>query len=74
MIERNYNCDLCREYHDTNELVGIMWGGRGIEETPAHQTEHHLCFACLSGLQALPPRCGEGYKRKGGPKCTSDHK
>lgn len=74
MIERQYSCDLCHDKHDARELVGIKWSGQLIAESPSNQTEHHLCHLCLSSLQVLPARCGQGYKCKGGPTCDSDHK
>src|SRR5258708_6934783 len=45
-----------------------------IKEVPPNQTNHHTCARCLSALKPPPPRCGQGYKCKGGPTCDSDHK
>ena len=74
MIKRTYECDLCGNTRQADELVGIVWTATIITEAPAHQTERHLCFNCLSGLQTMTPVCGQGYKCKGGPTCSSDHK
>ena len=75
MIERMYKCDLCSERREPRQLVGLYWeNGRAIKEVLSHDSEHHICFACLSSLQRFEKRCGAGFKCSGGPNCTSDHK
>ena len=77
-IDKTYRCNLCRDpinmdaMHNTS--TGIYWVGKVIEARPALQVEHHLCIHCLSSIQSLPRRCGQGYECRGGPKCGSDHK
>ncbi len=76
-IDRIYRCNLCRDKHDRGEMVGLHWQdwpGKGWVERPSHETENHLCMKCLSSLQALPQRCGQGFECNGGAKCGSDHK
>jgi hypothetical protein len=78
MIERTFRCDLCRDSlrADDAELFGLYWNShpKGWTEKAPRETEHHICATCLSSLQALPRRCGQGYKCTGGPNCGSDHK
>jgi len=75
-VERIYRCNLCRELRrlDENDLVGLYWSDRKWTEKPAKEVENHICMRCLSSLQALPARCGQGYECTGGPRCGSDHK
>ena len=76
MIERKYICDLCKRRCEEENLLGITWreGGAVIREAPIKDANHHLCFVCLSGVQALAPTSCHGHTCKGGPECTSDHK
>ena len=77
MIDRNYRCNLCRDAYPRDELIGLHWKdwpAKGWIEKPASQVENHLCVQCLSSLQALTARCGQGFECNGGPACGSDHK
>lgn len=77
MIERTYRCNLCREKCEPQELVGLHWNSfpKGWTENQSPiAVENHICKACLSSLQALEQRCGQGFKCDGGPNCGSDHK
>jgi len=75
-ITRTYFCNLCREKKEVENLIGLHWNAfpHGWEEKPARETENHICKSCMSTLQAMEQRCGQGYKCTGGPKCGSDHK
>ena len=74
-VQRLFHCDLCRDQHELRDLIGLRWtGNHEFVETAPRDVEHHLCFSCLSGLQALPQRCSEGFNCPGGPKCDGDHK
>ena len=74
-VDRTYRCDLCRDTYrlDEGRLIGLHWSDGWIEKQ-ARAVERHICCACLSSLQALGPRCGQGFECTGGPKCGSDHK
>lgn len=75
-ITRTYSCNLCRDKHEPESLVGMHWNSfpKGWEEKAPRETENHICRTCLSSLQAFKQRCGQGYECRGGPKCGSDHK
>lgn len=76
-IDRTYRCNLCRNTprDPLNDLVGLYYSWpKGWTETPAPEAENHICMPCLSSLQALPARCGQGFECGGGPTCGSDHK
>lgn len=80
-IKREYRCDLCGDVKPnqfgSHDLIGLRWSGSGtIEEVKEYQSvEHHICFKCLTSLQAFTPICGGGMRGcKGGPRCQSDHK
>lgn len=78
-VRRTYRCDLCGDGLSLDgqygkQGFGLYWTGRAWEERPAAQVERHLCAPCISSIQALPPRCGQGYECDGGPTCGSDHK
>ncbi|MDQ0082871.1 hypothetical protein J2W35_003230 [Variovorax boronicumulans] len=77
MIDRTYRCNLCRDKHERQDTVGLHWQdwpAKGWIEKPSQETENHLCMRCLSSIQALAPRCGQGFECNGGPTCGSDHK
>ena len=76
MIKRQYFCDLCGSGVEMDGCLGIRWerGGTNLIEVPSYESEHHICFPCVSGIQALAITCGQGFKCRGGTKCTSDHK
>lgn len=74
---RTYRCDLCGDSHKPEDLTGLhfeTFPARGWIAKPARQVEHHICTPCLSSLQALPRKCGQGFECDGGPNCGSDHK
>lgn len=75
-VKRTFHCNLCRDQHEPNNLVGLHWSSwpKGWEEKSPLETENHICMTCISTVQALPSRCGQGYQCEGGPKCGSDHK
>ena len=85
-VERTIRCDLCRDQLETGVCVepsrrpvGIHWqswpaGATGWIEKPWRETDRHICAICLSSLQAMPQRCGQGFQCDGGPRCPSDHK
>lgn len=77
-VDKNYRCDLCRDRIGTDDMhnsaTGLYWVGKTIEQREALSVERHLCIHCLSSIQAMPRRCGQGFECKGGPKCGSDHK
>lgn len=82
-VERTYRCNLCRDSLSSDPFatpsarpIGLYWQSwpQGWVEKPPYETENHICVRCLSSLQALPARCGEGYECDGGPRCNSDHK
>lgn len=81
-VTHSYRCDLCHdplqidEWAERNRAIGIYWQSwpRGWLMKPAHEVRRHLCPACISSIQAMPPICGQGYECKGGPRCGSDHK
>lgn len=76
-VTRSYSCNLCRSTaRDIDDLVGLHYEAwpKGWSEVSALTAENHICMSCLSSLQALPPRCGQGFECRGGPKCGSDHK
>ena len=82
-VERKYRCNLCREELRTEpggdpakKPIGLHWNSwpKGWTEKPWRETENHICIACLSSLQVLTQRCGDGYECDGGPQCSSDHK
>lgn len=75
-VTRTFSCNLCRDKTEINSLVGLHWQSwpEGWKEDSALTTENHICVKCLSSLQAMEKRCGQGYKCGGGPRCGSDHK
>lgn len=75
-VTRTYSCNLCREANEPRNLIGLHWSTfpKGWEEKPPHETENHICKSCLTTLQAMKARCGQGYECRGGPNCGSDHK
>jgi hypothetical protein len=75
-VTRTYSCNLCRATSDAHELVGLHWSTfpAGWEEKAAIETENHICRRCVSNIQAMKTRCGQGFECRGGPKCSSDHK
>jgi hypothetical protein len=80
-IDRRYSCNLCRDAIDPNGNVngiGIYWTtwarGQGWIKKDLRDTENHLCFRCLSSIQAIVLHCAHGVEGcKGGPSCSSDH-
>lgn len=75
-IERTYRCNLCRDTYEPKQLVGLHWTSfpKGWTEKPAREMENHICMPCLTSLQAMTQRCGQGFECTGGPNCGSDHK
>jgi hypothetical protein len=75
-VTRTFSCNLCREKRDLDALVGLHWSTfpKGWAEKPAIETENHICLLCISDIQAMKQRCGQGYECRGGPNCGSDHK
>ena len=75
-VTRTYSCNLCRATKDREALVGLHWSSfpRGWTEKPAHETENHICLLCITDIQSMKQRCGQGYECDGGPNCGSDHK
>lgn len=75
-IDRTYRCNLCRDTKGADDLIGLWWKTwpKFWEERPAHDAENHVCMTCVSSIQALPRRCGQGFECDQGPKCGSDHK
>lgn len=76
-VVRTYRCDLCGDTHPHEQLVGLhweTWPAKGWIRKPAREVEHHLCPTCTTSIQALAPRCGQGFDCDGGPNCGSDHK
>jgi hypothetical protein len=79
MIDKSYRCDLCRERISedamrNDDAVGLYWIGKIIMARAPLTVERHLCVYCLSSIQAMEKRCGQGFKCTGGPECGSDHK
>lgn len=75
-IQRVYRCNLCRDTKELRDLAGLHWTDwpKGWQERPPCDTENHICKSCLSSLQSMKQRCGQGFECDGGPKCGSDHK
>jgi len=76
-ITRTYSCNLCRDKYEKDQLIGLHWETfpvKGWVEKPPRETENHLCQTCVSTIQALNQRCGQGFECTGGPNCGSDHK
>lgn len=60
MINRTYKCDLCRDRHEPEDLVGIEWSaGHVISIKHARQTEHHLCQRCIDNIKRFPEKTAE---------------
>lgn len=75
-VKRIYSCNLCREDRNPDSLIGLYWSTfpKGWTEKPAYETETHICLTCITNIQAMKQRCGQGYECDGGPNCGSDHK
>ena len=75
-IKRTYACNLCGDTKETDSLVGLHWETfpKGWKEASPRTTENHICIPCISSIQAIKQRCGQGFECTGGPKCGSDHK
>lgn len=75
-VKRQYECDLCGIVLEPRKLLGIKWDSANeiSHTTKSHDSEHHICFLCLSSLQMLTKVCGQGYPCGGGPRCQGDHK
>ena len=50
--EVTFRCNLCREKANQHDVVGVYFGGRGIEpRTPTSvDMDCHLCRKCLASL------------------------
>lgn len=59
-LERLIYCNLCNRRLEPNETLGVLWTGMHstIEERPALQVEHHVCFSCLDGLLSIAQERG----------------
>ena len=89
MKRSKYACDLCGEPNQYDP--GLFRGGKklagidvnpvmGLQEVAPEDAERHLCWRCISAIQAnFFVRCGAGYGGdslpcSGGPNCDADHK
>lgn len=80
-IRHRYFCNVCgREcavpFAGPADIHGITVAPRyaAFEIADPASVAIHICFGCLSKLQAMPAHCGHGYPCNGGPDCGSDHK
>jgi hypothetical protein len=53
--KRQFSCDLCHSsLSDASEGIGIRWAALdNIKAVYLHDSEHHLCNKCCTGLRAM---------------------
>jgi hypothetical protein len=65
-VYRKFNCDLCQKQiwatkSDDIHGIGIIWSLKYkestseeiIEQTSVNNSEHHLCFECITNIKNL---------------------
>lgn len=53
--KKQFSCDLCNfSISDASEAIGIHWDRSDtIKAVYLHDSEHHICTKCCTGLRAM---------------------
>lgn len=65
-VKRTYSCNLCRDEHEPNELIGLEWDyiegtlQVDLKEVNPINVENHICTPCLYSLSRIPSKESRG--------------